>query len=212
MVAVQIQKNVEPTIQKQDEMILVVKRSEFFKHESPWAGLKSVDFDSYLTLIQSKKEFLPRSVMEQDPTYKQIIPYLIFSYQDTYFMMQRTDKATEGRLKNKFSLGIGGHIREEDLTDDSIFSWAEREFHEEVEYKDAFSIKPLGILNDDANPVGQVHVGFVFLLEGTTPHITVKSELKSGQLVSLEECKGYFNTMETWSQMVYEFLLNKPQR
>ncbi len=112
-------------------------------------------------------------------------------------------------MKNKFSLGIGGHIREEDLTHDSIFSWAEREFHEEVMYKDEFTIKPLGILNDDATAVGQVHVGFVFLLEGTTPDISVKSELKNGRLVTLQEGKSYFDTMETWSQIVYDFLVAK---
>lgn len=209
MASVNIQKAKQPIVTNHDEMILVVKRSEFFKQESPWAGLKQVDFDFYLALINKKKEFLPRSTMEVDPSYKQIIPYLIFSHKDSFFLMQRNDNATENRLKNKYSLGIGGHIREEDLTNGSIFSWAEREFHEEVEYKDAFTIKPLGILNDDASAVGQVHVGFVFLLEGSTPHILVKSELKSGQLVTLRECKSYFNSMETWSQIVYELLLTK---
>lgn len=206
MASLQRQKT-EPLINKQDEMILVVKRSEFFKQHPPWAGLKEVNFDEYLSLIERHKEFLPRSTMEIDVTYKQIIPYLVFSHKETYFIMQRTDNATENRLKNKFSLGVGGHIREEDLTDNSLFSWAQREFHEEVDYKDKFTIKPIGIINDDSNPVGQVHVGFVFLLEGTTPHITVKSELKSGRLVSLEECRGHFNAMETWSQILYEFLV-----
>ncbi len=212
MASLQIQKTGQPVVSKQDEMILVVKRAEFFKHEASWAGLKQVDFDSYLKLINQKKEFLPRSAMEIDPSYKQIIPYLIFSHKDSYFLMQRRDNATENRLKNKYSLGIGGHIREEDLTNNSIFSWAEREFHEEVSYNDSFTIKPLGILNDDATPVGQVHVGFVFLIEGSTPHISVKSELKNGQLVTLDECKSYFNTMETWSQIVYEFLLTKKEQ
>lgn len=207
MASLQIQKPVQPIIDKHDEMILVVKRAEFFKSEPSWAGLKEVDFEAYLKLINQKKEFLPRSAMELDPSYKQIIPYLVFSHNDSFFLMQRTANATETRLKNKYSLGIGGHIREEDLTNDSLFSWAEREFHEEVDYKDQFTIKPLGILNDDATAVGQVHVGFVFLLEGVTPHISVKSELKSGQLLTLQECKSYFNTMETWSQIVYEFLL-----
>lgn len=204
---IQIQKTVQPVATTQDEMILVVKRADFFKHESPWAGLKQVDFDTYLKLIQEKKEFLPRAVMETDTAYKQIIPYLIFSYDNCYFLMQRTAHATESRLKNKFSLGIGGHIRQEDLKDDSIFSWAEREFHEEVDYKDPFTIEPLGILNDDATSVGQVHVGFVFLVKGTTPNIKVKSELKSGQLLSLEACKEYFSSMETWTQIAYEFLI-----
>ena len=120
--------------------------------------------------------------------------------------MQRTAQATEKRLQNKYSLGIGGHIRQEDLTSDNIYDWARREFHEEVEYKDELSIKPLGILNDDSNPVGQVHIGFVLLLEGSTPNIKVKSELKSGELVTLQDCQAYFTHMESWSQIVCEFL------
>lgn len=209
MASIQIQKTVQPLPPSQDEMILVVKRKDFFYQEPAWEGLKQVNFDTYLTLIQDKKEFLPRSIMETDPNYKQIIPYLIFSYNDCYFLMQRTAHATESRLKNKFSLGIGGHIRQEDLKNGSIFSWAEREFHEEVEYKDSFTIQPLGILNDDASAVGQVHVGFVFLVQGTTPHIQVKSELKSGQLLSLDACKEYQDSMEGWSQIVYDFLIRK---
>lgn len=207
--ALQIQKPTQALTSDHDEMILVVKRSDFFKQEPPWAGLKHVNFDSYLSMIQSKKEFLPRAAMELDTSYKQIIPYLVFSHEDRYFLMQRSSNQTESRLRNKFSLGIGGHIQQEDLKDNSIFSWAEREFHEEVDYKDTFTIEPLGILNDDATPVGQVHIGFVFLLKGTTPNIKVKSELKSGQLVSLDECKDYFSSMETWSQIVYEFLITQ---
>ena len=205
----QTQKQTIVAPQPNDELILVVKRDDFFQHESAWTGLKKVDFDTYLTLIQQKKEFLPRSVMETDTNYKQIIPYLVFSHNNRYFLMQRTNKQTENRLRNKYSLGIGGHIRQEDLTDNSIFSWAQREFHEEVNYQDQFTITPLGILNDDSNAVGQVHVGFIFLLQGTTPHISIKSELKSGQLVSLDEASLYFNDMESWSQIVYEFLVQQ---
>lgn len=195
-----------------DETILVVKRTELFSHEPAWSGLKKVCFDTYLNIIQQKKEFLPRSIMETDPRYKQIIPYLVFSYQDTYFIMQRTAQTSEKRLQNKFSLGIGGHIRQEDMTTDSLFEWATREFHEEVHYQGNFSIEPLGILNDDSNEVGKVHIGFVFLLHGTSQEISIKSELKSGQLLSLKDMKEHFTSMESWSQLVFEFLIQLKQK
>lgn len=193
--------------QKQDEQILVVKRSELFAKQAVWSGLKQVPFDAYLDIVQQKKEFLPRGEMELNPEYKQIIPYMIFHHDGRYFLMQRAAKATETRLQSKFSLGIGGHVRQEDLVDGSLFSWARREFHEEVEYADTFEIEPLGILNDDSNPVGQVHIGFVLLIHGITDAIKIKSELQNGQLVTLAEGKEYFNRMETWSQIVFEFLL-----
>jgi predicted NUDIX family phosphoesterase len=195
-----------PAPQPQEEHILVIKRATLFPHDSAWQGLQAVDYNQYADLIKQHKEFHPRSVMEQDPLYKQIIPYLIFTHGGRYFLMQRQAKASETRLQNKFSLGIGGHINEIDLVDDNIFSWAHREFHEEVSYAGAFDIEPLGILNDDSNPVGQVHVGFVYLLHGDSADIEIKSEHKSGAMLTLDECLEKYDTMETWSQIVIDFL------
>jgi len=199
---------ISPAALANDEYILVVKRSELLGTQ-PMHGLIPVDVDKYMTLINSKKEFLPRSLMETDPTYKQIIPYIVFTFNNRYFLMQRTAKATETRLQNKYSLGIGGHIRQEDMTTDSLFAWAEREFHEEVEYTGAMTMKVLGLLNDDSNPVGQVHIGFVILVEGQHGNIKVKSELKSGVLLSLQECADFYSSMENWSQIVYDALVRQ---
>jgi len=202
----QINPTVQPHSTPLDEHILVVKRTHLFPDDA-WQGLKKIDFESYLKIINSHKEFLPRSLMEQDPTFKQIIPYLVFEHDNKYFIMQRQAKASEQRLQSKFSLGIGGHIRQEDLQEDtSIFDWARREFHEEVEFKGSLEIEPLGILNDDSNEVGKVHIGFVFILHGDSAEISVKSELKSGLLVTREECLEYVSRMETWSQIVFENL------
>jgi len=193
---------------KKDEKILVVKRKHLF-NDGEWSGLKEVSFDNYLDIITTKQEFLWRSEMEENKNYKQIIPYLVFTHKGKYFLMQRKSTSSEGRLSNKFSLGIGGHIRQEDIKSKSIFDWANREFHEEVEYHGNLSIKPLGILNDDSNSVGQVHIGFVFLLEGDTENIKIKSELKQGNLVPLGTCKKYLDRMETWSQIIVAFLLKQ---
>jgi len=191
-----------------DEIILVVKRTHLFPQET-WDGFKKIDFDQYLSIIQENKEFQPRSQMETDPNYKQIIPYLIFKHNNKYFLMQRKKGASEKRLQSKFSFGIGGHIRQEDLcakSKDSIFDWARREFEEEIDYNGSFTIQPLGMINDDSNDVGKVHIGFVFLLDGDSCNIKVRSELQSGELMSLEECNLYADHMETWSQMVFNHL------
>ncbi len=204
----QVNTTTQPHPQTQDELILVVKRDKLFPHGA-WDGFKQVNFDNYLQIIQDNKEFLPRSLMEQDPAYKQIIPYLVFEHNNRYFLMQRHKKASEQRLQSKFSLGIGGHIRQEDMESSDLFDWAKREFHEEVNYTGNLKIKPLGILNDDSNDVGKVHIGFVFLLHGDTDQISVKSELQSGQLVTLKECTHYAERMETWSQLVVECLTRR---
>lgn len=196
----------QENLQTHDEHILVVSRENIFAHTQAWHGLQEVDFEKYLCIINEKKEFLPRSIMEADPTYKQIIPYLIFTYDNKYFLMQRRSNASESRLRNKLTLGIGGHIRQEDMRTNSLFAWSLREFHEEVNYKGNVNVKPLGILNDDSNDVGKVHIGFVLLLQGDSPDIAIKSELKSGTLVSLDECLVQRECMESWSQFVVEFL------
>jgi predicted NUDIX family phosphoesterase len=200
----QKQPTVKPIVT--EEQILVVPCADFFSHEPAWHGLKRVAFDEYLQLINQKKQFLPRSLMEQDVCYKQIIPYLVFEAEGKYFLMQRKKNSSEQRLNSKYSLGIGGHIREEDLREGSIFQWAQREFYEEVNFSGTVTFEPLGIINDDSNPVGQVHVGFVFLVHGDSANISVKSELQQGMLSSLEECDAVYDNMEQWSQMVFDLL------
>jgi predicted NUDIX family phosphoesterase len=197
------------TPMKNDERILVVKRSDILP-TGGWHGIQEVDFEHYLNLIQKHMHFLWRSEMEQNPLYKQIIPYLIFTHNNRYFLMQRTAQASETRLQNKFSLGIGGHIRMEDMTSASIIDWAQREFHEEVAYSGHLTVSSLGIINDDSNPVGQVHLGFVLLLQGDSDDISIRSELKSGGLATMKECQKWYESMETWSQIVLDFLAKRP--
>jgi len=198
-------KTVNQKMLKQDENILVVRRKYLFDKDS-WFGMQKPKDDSFVQTILSRKEFLPRSLMEHDQTYKQIIPYLIFNYQDTYFLMQRRSKSSEQRLRSKYSLGIGGHIRQEDIKNADVASWARREFHEEVDYKGDLSIEFLGVLNDDSNDVGKVHIGFVYLLKGDNPDICVKQELQSGTLMTLQECANYYDAMENWTQIAFDFL------
>jgi len=166
----------------------------------------------YLALVQEHKEFIPRGLAENDPAYKQIIPYIIFTHDDRYFLMQRQQKATEQRLASNFTLGIGGHLRQEDLQGTDIIAWAQREFHEEIAYDGNLTMEPLGILNDDSNAVGQVHVGMVLLARGEHGNIAVRSELQHGTLQSLAHCKAQYATMETWSKIVLDYLSSRHSR
>jgi predicted NUDIX family phosphoesterase len=199
---------VQPQKTKDQELILVIKRSILLGSES-WQGIRPACFETYAQLIQQHKEFLPRGLMEQDSSYKQIIPYLVFEHNEHYFLMQRSAQASEDRLQNQYSLGIGGHIRQEDMINGSIIDWARREFYEEINYDGTISVDPIGILNDDSNAVGLVHIGFVFIIKGNSANISIKSELQSGKLVPLEECMQYNKNLETWSQIVLSYLLDQ---
>lgn len=191
---------------KFDEMILVVKRTALFC-DGDWQGLKTTDFEKYQTRIIVHQEYHPRGLMEEEPAFKQIIPYLVFRHQGRIFVMQRSGNASEQRLQNRYTIGIGGHVRQEDLINaGSVFDWAQREFHEEVSYTGNITIKPLGILNDDSNPVGKVHVGLVLLLEGDSADICIKSELKSGLLQTVSQCMSQYDCLESWSQHIIKIL------
>ena len=76
-------------IKKEDELILVIKKEKLFTNNKQLQGLEQIDFSFYQNLIENNKEFIYRSQAELDENYKQIIPYLIFKYQDKYFLMQR---------------------------------------------------------------------------------------------------------------------------
>lgn len=203
----QINKEQNVFIKKEDEKILVVERKKLFGDEE-FNGIKKIDLDFYQNLIEKNKEFLWRSKMETDTNYKQIIPYLIFTFDDKLFLMKRRSNASDTRLQDKYSLGIGGHIREDDIQENSIFDWAKREFEEEVNYSGTFEFEPIGLLNDDTNSVGKVHTGFVFLLKGNSDQISIRDEHKEGKLLTFSQCEEFYEKMESWSQMVFDYLKN----
>jgi len=190
------------------EHIMVVKRSDLFANDS-WQGVRTEGIESYLETIYTKHTFLPRPAMENDPTYKQIIPYVIFVHDNKLFLMQRALTASETRLRNKRSLGIGGHVRQEDIEDKNLLEWATREFNEEVSYTGSLEMEFIGLLNDDSNDVGKVHCGLVMLAHGDSSDIKVQSELKSGTLVPISECFIHYDELESWSQMVLTALKNR---
>lgn len=188
------------------EEILVVKRSTLFAQQPPWNGINSQIFDACMSTIQQHCSFMPRSHAETNPIYKQIIPYVIFTVDQKIFVMQRKSTASEQRLAHKYSIGIGGHMRQEDLASNDIFGWALREFEEEINYSGSHEMSKIGILNDDTNDVGKVHLGMILLLKGNSSQISIKGEHKSGTLLTLTECKALYQHMESWSQACLNFV------
>ena len=187
------QPNTHTTQPHHDEQILVVKRSDIFANTPAWQGLSIDAFAPCLETISKQGQFHPRAAMETDPTYKQIIPYLIFEHEGKFFLMQRKKDASEQRLQNKYSLGIGGHMRFEDLQKGSdLFGWAQREFEEEVSYDGTFQMAPLGILNDDSTDVGKVHLGIVLMLIGNSSNISVAARVSCSCAIAVESAYTKF--------------------
>src|SRR5437899_10615123 len=121
------------------ENVLVVRRN-LFEQLGSFQGL-SFEPEKYLNLLLSRGNnfFFPRAQAENDPAYKQIIPYVLLAFQDRVLHYVRGKKAGEQRLVAKGSIGIGGHMNEEKdkflwhATDEAAYrAGVEREVNEEI--------------------------------------------------------------------------------
>jgi len=197
---------------KDDEQILVVKSDVIFE-KGIWRGLKTENLDYYLDLIKNNCEFKRRGDVENDPSFQQIIPYMLFSFQNKFFAYKYIANAGEARLiNNNYQIGVGGHINKGDLEnqEDILEAGKMREWEEEVDYRGGFISKKLvGILNDDTNPVEEVHLGLVYNFVGDSPEISIKETDKmEGKLFDLKEIVGDINH-SPWMKIVYEEYLLK---
>lgn len=166
-----------------------------------------VETTDFLQLVTNCVEYHPRYKMEEDEHYVQLIPYVVYRSQDQIFVMQRSANASEKRLAGNLSLGIGGHIRQEDMQQDDIIGWAAREFHEEVSVTAAPTLQVQGLIYDPANPVGRVHLGICIIAHAApSAHIAIKDEHVSGQLLSVGEARVLYDRLESWSQLVFDQL------
>jgi predicted NUDIX family phosphoesterase len=189
------------------EQVLVVRREDIFP-DGAWHGFVSDDLDHYQRVIRERHFFKPRAEVENDPSFQQIIPYVVFRHGDRYLLTHRLRASSEKRLRKQYSLGVGGHINPRDLEGgDPILDGLRREWQEEVVYEGRFDARLLGLLNEESSPVSKVHLGVVFLVEGDTPDIRIRETDKlAGELLTLDEMRIHFLEMESWSQIVYERL------
>jgi predicted NUDIX family phosphoesterase len=190
------------------EHVLCVTRDEAFP-DGAWHGFVDTGLDRVQRVIREQSFFMVRSDVEDDPSYQQIIPYVVFRHRDRYLLTRRLRASSEKRLRQLYSLGIGGHINPGDLEGgDPIADGLKREWEEEVSYQGHFEARMLGLLNDESSPVSKVHLAVVFLLDGDTPEISIRETDKlAGELLTLEEMRIHYLEMESWSQMVYDRLV-----
>ncbi len=185
------------------EQVMVVERERL----APFlvdCGLVVDDTDEMFDRIQDLHFFIDRPTAEISPQYKQIIPYVLIRHDDSYFLLQRTQKQTEARLHHKLSLGIGGHINPD--TPD-ILDGLQKELEEEVEVVGDYDLAFIGILNDDTTEVGRVHLGAVYVLESHTGDVRVReTEKMTGRWSTVDELETLQESMETWSQIVFAAL------
>lgn len=185
------------------EKVLVVKTEKLAKFISGKTGLLRDDREEMLDIIVNHHEFISRPAAEEDPSYKQIIPYVVLTQKGRVFTTRRLNKGGESRLHGKLSIGIGGHINPVDETDrrSVLMKGLERELEEEVYIQHRGELVPQGFINDDGNGVGAVHLGLCFSMEVEGEVSVKETEKLSGAWMSLQELKKEYDNMETWSQI-----------
>ena len=202
-----------------EEQVLVIPTSEFHAL-GHFQGFSS-DIDKYLpALFESNSlSYRPRGQMEEDPSFKQFIPYVLFRYLDKngierLFQYTRGGGQGEARLHAKRSVGIGGHISTEDSsaggTHDVYREGMARELEEEVVIETTYTEKLVGLINDDETPVGKVHLGVVHLFEVANPNVHPREDdIQRGGFLPVDEILSELDQFETWSQIVVSALFGK---
>ena len=199
-------------VNKDDEQVLVIKSDVLFA-DGKWQGLKTDNLDYYINLIKNNCEFKRRGDMENDPSFKQIIPYILFSFKNNFFAYKYLNGAGEKRLVDVYQLGVGGHINPiDEQTGDILEAGMMREWNEEVDFKgNILERKLVGIVNSDAGSVEQVHLGLVYNFVGDGSDISIKENDKmEGMLVEPQNIWHYIKgNPSIWTQIIYTDYLSK---
>ena len=152
--------------------------------------------------------YLDRPVAEESPEWKQLIPYVVVRDGERTFLMERTSAGGDPRLHRKASIGVGGHLNPVDAGEDPLQGGLRREWAEELDAGWEPEFHLLGLLNDDSNPVGSVHLGVVFQVEAAGRPVRVRETDKlSGRMADTAEVAAAWDRLETWSQLVAAELL-----
>jgi predicted NUDIX family phosphoesterase len=201
---------------KMDEIIIVAPRKEVFDNEK--LTFQGVETDKYNVKqitdnLARTYSTMRRGDAEENPNYKQPIPYVTIKRGNQVFSYKRLTGGGETRLHNQISLGVGGHLNNVEGLDffGVLADGLQRELEEELFInKDKLSLTTVGLINDDENEVGKVHIGMLVI--GELPEDEEVSVRETDQLlgewIDVEDLNKpeIFDNLETWSQFVVEVL------
>ena len=175
---------------------------------------------AFYDFINRKGLFKNRDEAETDEDYLQIIPYIVCTQEDKYFLYERLKKGAEARLHGKLSAGIGGHVDwvSDTLSCKETFLFnADKELNEELDITFPIDTPPdttvsnifrnfTGhLIYDMSNAVGRVHLGALMTCNLSNVDVAVKETHKiKGSFYSKEELRAIYQergdeAFETWT-------------
>ena len=172
----------------------------------------SLDTEKYLPALTATDQvlYLNRSEAELDKRYKQLIPYVLILCQGKILRYRRGKGGQETRLHGLYSVGIGGHISEEDH---GLFSERQgyqegmrRELLEEVDIDEVVDAT-VAVINDDSTEVGYVHFGVVHVVHVPDEKIVGRrSGILAPEFVPIADAVKDLAGYESWSRFCLENL------
>ena len=189
------------------ENVLTVPAKRFEKCGA-FAGFKPFDAGYFEQILRPKcLVALPRDEAEGDERYLQIVPYVVFVSHGLIFHYERPKVGGESRLQRQWSVGIGGHLNDADLSkhEHPFFAGMARELAEEVEYDGGPHLQALGFIHDPRTAVGRVHLGVCYQVWLDEPKIRL---LEDGPTAlgweSWQHLWDRRERFETWSRICLE--------
>ena len=197
-----------------DELVLAVPTATLFA-ERKFQGLEAGGREFLQRIFAvGDSRYIPRSSAESDPSWKQIIPYVVLHVGDRLFTYRRGKSSGEARLAALHSVGVGGHVNP---GDESLFAAPgvgayeaalERELAEEVAVAPEIVLRrrTVAVINDDSVEVGRVHFGIVHCWELARPEVAPRErKIAEPRFLSLDQLRGpKAPELETWSRLVVE--------
>ena len=169
-----------------------------------WRGIRTRGIDEVLDAFAANGVYRSRTEVEDDPAFQQLIPYVVVTDGPRLFLMRRLRTGGDTRLHDRYSIGVGGHIGPDDL---GLAGGLAREWSEELVAEWTPDFVPLGLLNDDTDPVGAVHLGVVYRVEAAGRPIEIRETHKlEGWFADAADIDALGDRLETWSRLVLEYL------
>ena len=184
------------------EKVMVVKKdiliNSGFRDE---AGFFTENIEKITETVLNNYFFIERGLAENDFLLKQIIPYAVVKNGGRYLMMKRLTGQSEKRLHGLLSIGVGGHINESEAGENILLKGMTRELNEEIAVKYS-DMKLIGVLNNPADDVGRVHLGFVYLIIADGDFLINEPDKMTGEWALPEELVKSIDRMEGWSALL----------
>jgi predicted NUDIX family phosphoesterase len=212
-----------------EELVFAIPTDEFWKlitYEEK--GLIKENSEALKRIVQNGL-FRKRSELEEDPSFKQVIPYAIISNNEpersgvrqsqSFCLFKRTSGQTEKRLHNKFSLGVGGHMNpgnSKESNEHYLINELKRELFEEVKLLNGCLIEDIefiGFINDDTIPVGRVHIGLLYDIHVSNKNIVInETDRMTADWIDKPDLAEFYEGMETWTKIIFDYYINCKNR